>query len=211
MFAFFPFFISFFYFLLSIIPTNRNCQLNESKIPRPFRYPYFPFFLLSSSFSHRFPLLNACAFASRRPPLPLPPSPEDRYYRRTHSRWKRNPGKNRWASQPAGFWKVTLDATKGGRRRTHLWRKKRGGEIAGKREGEGDPWKKRLLDAPWCEPATRGCRRTCTQWRNVSPRVSFSFAEKRKKKKKDSQTFFPREWNNLRSSENFYSSFIAFV
>lgn len=75
-FAFFPFFISFFYFLLSIIPTNRNCQLNESKIPRPFRYPYFPFFsLLSSSFSHRFPLLNACAFASRRPPLPPLPRP----------------------------------------------------------------------------------------------------------------------------------------
>lgn len=75
MFAFFPFFISFFYFLLSIIPTN-HCQLNESKIPRPFRYPYFPFFsLLSSSFSHRFPLLNACAFASRRPPLPPLPRP----------------------------------------------------------------------------------------------------------------------------------------
>lgn len=212
MFAFFPFFISFFYFLLSIIPTNRNCQLNESKIPRPFRYPYFPFFsLLSSSFSHRFPLLNACAFASRRPPLP-PPSLARGSLLPPHTfSVKTKPREKSVSSQPAGFWKVTLDATKGGRRRTHLWRKKRGGEIAGKREGEGDPWKKRLLDAPWCEPATRGCRRTCTQWRNVSPRVSFSFAEKRKKKKKDSQTFFPREWNNLRSSENFYSSFIAFV
>lgn len=209
-------FLSFFY-LLFLFSSFHNS--NESKLPierkqnsTSFSLPLFSFFsLLSSSFSHRFPLLNACAFASRRPPLP-PPSLARGSLLPPHTfSVKTKPREKSVSSQPAGFWKVTLDATKGGRRRTHLWRKKRGGEIAGKREGEGDPWKKRLLDAPWCEPATRGCRRTCTQWRNVSPRVSFSFAEKRKKKKKDSQTFFPREWNNLRSSENFYSSFIAFV
>lgn len=189
MFAFFPFFN-----LLFLFSSFHNS--NESKLPierkqnsTSFSLPLFSFFFSPLLFI--FPQIpppkrvRLCLQTASSPPPSLargsllPPH--------TFS-VKTKPREKSVSSQPAGFWKVTLDATKGGRRRTHLWRKKRGGEIAGKREGEGDPWKKRLLDAPWCEPATRGCRRTCTQWRNVSPRVSFSFAEK---EKKTPRLFFP--------------------
>lgn len=72
-------FLSFFYLLFlfsSFHNSNESLPIERKQNSTSFSLPLFSFFsLLSSSFSHRFPLLNACAFASRRPPLPPLPRP----------------------------------------------------------------------------------------------------------------------------------------